>query len=280
VNPGGQTAEAKGRPVVHHLSLPNSDDEVLGPTRELAAVRARLETAEFALAHLGPGDKPLEARLQSLVQEAMAHAQAVRNEGRKQIQALVAEAEQLRAFARQGAESSAKQAREEVMRKAGEMLENANRLRLAAEETASQVVRAAQAKYEEAQVRATDLLRSTELAHAETMRKRGEIEQQVVAARAQAQAFLRSSRLEAEARARELTDLARQQLAEAQRQAETIVRNAEQEARMRLRDSNGPPPGGEAQFRREEALAPGVVPTEEVRVNRVDRGRKFGRPQT
>lgn len=280
MNPGGQTAEAKGRPAVHHLSLPNSDDEVIRLTRELAAVRAKLESAEFALAHLGSGDKPLEARLQALVQEAMAEAQEMRNEGRKQIENLVAEAEQLRAFARQGAESSAKQAREEVMKKAGEMLENANRLRLAAEETASQVVRAAQAKYEEAQVRATDLLRSTELAHAETMRKRGEIEQQVVAARAQAQAFLRSSRLEAEARARELTDLARQQLTEAQRQAETIVRNAEQEARLRLRGTSAP--AGEAQFRREEAAGPGLghPPTEEVRVNRVDRGRKFGRPQT
>jgi hypothetical protein len=112
------------------------------------------------------------------------------------------------------------------------------------------------------------------------MRKRGEIEQQVVAARAQAQAFLRSSRLEAEARARELTDLARQQLAEAQRQAETMVRNAEQEARLRLRGTNAP--AGEAQFRREEAAGPGLglPPTEEVSVNRVDRGRKFGRPQT
>ncbi len=117
------------------------------------------------------------------------------------------------------------------------------------------------------------------------MRKRSEIEQQVVAARAQAQAFLRSSRLEAEARSRELTDLARQQLTEAQRQAETIIRNAEQEARLRLRGTSAPV--GEAQFRREEAFAPGAelrsvagAPTEEVRVNRVDRGRKFGRPQT
>lgn len=279
MNSGGQTAEAKGRPAVHHLSLPNSDGELARLAQELAAVRAKLESAEFALAHLGSGDVPLEARLQSLVQAAMTDAQEVRNEGRKQIETLVAEAEQLRAFARQGAESSAKQAREEVMKKAGEMLENANRLRLAAEETAAHVVRAAQAKYEEAQVRATDLLRSTELAHAETMRKRSEIEQQVVAARAQAQAFLRSSRLEAEARARELTDLARQQLTEAQRQAETIVRNAEQEARLRLRGTSAPP--GEAQFRREEVLAPGpAAPSEEVRVNRVDRGRKFGRPQT
>ena len=279
MNSGGQTAEATGRPAVHHLPLPNSDDELARLAQELRAVRAKLESAEFALAHLGSGDEPLEARLQSLVQAAMADAQEVRDEGRKQIETLVAEAEQLRAFARQGAESSAKQAREEVMKKAGEMLENANRLRLAADETASHVVRAAQAKYEEAQARATDLLRSTELAHAETMRKRSEIEQQVVAARAQAQAFLRSSRLEAEARARELTDLARQQLTEAQRQAETIVRNAEQEARHRLRGTSAPV--GEAQFRREEALAPGqVAPTEEVRVNRVDRGRKFGRPQT
>ena len=279
MNSGGQTAEARDRSAVHHLSLPNSDDELARLAQELGAVRARLESAEFALAHLGSGAEPLEARLQSLVQAAMADAQEVRNEGRKQIETLVAEAEQLRAFARQGAESSARQAREEVMKKAGEMLENANRLRLAAEETASQVVRAAQAKYEEAQVRATDLLRSTELAHAETMRKRSEIEQQVVAARAQAQAFLRSSRLEAEARARELSDLARQQLTEAQRQAETIIRNAEQEARLRLRGTSAP--AGEAQFRREEVLAQGLgASTEEVRVNRVDRGRKFGRPQT
>ena len=280
MNQGGQTADVRGRPAVRHLSISNSDAEVLRLTQELASVRARLESAEFALAHLGSGDKPLEARLQSLVHGAIASAQAIRDEGRKQIESLVAEAEQLRAFARQGAESSAKQAREEVMRKAGEMIENANRLRLAAEETASQVVRAAQAKYEEAQLRATDLLRSTELAHAETMRRRGEIEQQVVAARAQAQAFLRSSRLEAEARARDLTDLARQQLAEAQRQAETIVRNAEQEARLRLRGIS--PPAGGAHVRREEAEAPrlGLPPAEEVRVNRVDRGRKFGRPQT
>lgn len=278
MNSGGQTAEAQGRPAVHHLSLPNSDDELLRLAQELASVRAKLESAEFALAHLGSGDEPLEARLQSLVQAAMTDAQEVRNDGRKQIETLVAEAEQLRAFARQGAESSAKQAREEVMKKAGEMLENANRLRLAADETAAHVVRAAQAKYEEAQARATDLLRSTELAHAETMRKRSEIEQQVVAARAQAQAFLRSSRLEAEARARELTDLARQQLTEAQRQAETIIRNAEQEARLRLRGTTAP--AGEAQYRREEVLAPGPGASEEVRVNRVDRGRKFGRPQT
>jgi hypothetical protein len=280
VTQGSQAADVRGRPAVHHLSLPTADDEVVRLTRELAAVRAKLESAEFALAHLGSGDTPLEARLQSLVRGAMAAAQAVREEGRKRVETLVGEAEQLRDFARQGAESSAKQAREEVMRKAGEMIENANRLRLAAEATASQVVRAAQAKYEEAQVRATDLLRSTELAHAETMRRRGEIEQQVVAARAQAEAFVRSSRLEAEARARELTDLARQQLADAQRQAETIVRNAEQEARLRLRGIAAP--AGEAEYRREMTAQPGLdLPsTEEVRVNRVDHGRKFGRPQT
>ena len=57
-----------------------------------------------------------------MVQQAMADAQAMRDDGRRQIEILVAEAEQLRAFARQGAESSAKQAREEVMKKAGEMI--------------------------------------------------------------------------------------------------------------------------------------------------------------
>lgn len=277
---GGQTADIKGRPAVRHLSLSNSDAEVLRLTQELASVRARLESAEFALAHLNSGDKPLGVRLQTLVDGALAAAQAIRDDGRKQIETLVAEAEQLRAFARQGAESSAKQAREEVMRKAGEMIENANRLRLAAEETASQVVRAAQAKYEEAQVRAADLIRSTELAHAETMRRRGEIEQQVIAARAQAQAFLRSSQLEAEARARDLTDLARQQLAEAQRQAETIVRNAEQEVRIRLGGISPPAGDGHVPPKETGGTCLGLPPAEEVRVNRVDRGRKFGRPQS
>lgn len=277
---GGQTADLRGRPAVRHLALSTADAEVLRLTQELDSVRARLEAAEFALAHLGPSDQPLGARLQALVDEAVAAAQAIRDDGRKQIETLVTEAEQLRAFARQGAESSAKQAREEVMKKAGEMIENANRLRLAAEETAARVVRAAQAKYEEAQVRATDLLRSTELAHAETMRRRGEIEQQVVAARAQAQAFLRSSRLEAEARARDLTDLARQQLAEAQRQAETIVRNAEQEARLRLGGITAPAGGFQVRREETEASGLGLPSTEEARVNRVDRGRKFGRPQT
>jgi hypothetical protein len=282
VNQGGPTAEATERVAVHNLAPPNSTDEVLRLTRELAAVRAKLDSAEFALSHLGSSEQPLEARLQTLVRHAMAEAQALRLEGRRQVETLVAEAEQLRAFARQGAESSAKQARDDVMKRAGEMLENANRLRLAAEETAAHVVRAAEAQYEEAKARANDLLRSTELAHAETMRKRAEIEQQVVAARAQAQAFLRSSQLEAEARARDLTDLARQQLVDAQRQAETIIRNAEQEARMKLRGSTSAdaPASSETSFWREETVPQSDrANPDQARVNRVDRGRKFGRPQ-
>jgi hypothetical protein len=276
VNPGGRTTEAQ--PAVRHLSIPTSEDEILRLTGELAEVRARLESAEFALAHLGPGNQPLERRLEELLQKARADADRVRSEGRRHVQILVAEAEQLRAFARQGAESSARQAREEMMNKAGEMIEDANRLRLAAEETAALLARAAQAKYQEAQARANDLLRSTELAHAETIRKRSEIEQQVTAARAQAQAFVRSSRLEAEARARELTDLARQQLAAAQQQAEVIIRNAEHEARRRLKLANQSPT--EDPFWRDQPAAEhNAVAPEAGRINRVDHGRKFGRPQ-
>jgi hypothetical protein len=276
VNPGGRTTEAQ--PAVRHLSIPTSEDEILRLTGELAEVRARLESAEFALAHLGPGNQPLERRLEELLQKARADADRVRSEGRRHVQILVAEAEQLRAFARQGAESSARQAREEMMNKAGEMIEDANRLRLAAEETAALLARAAQAKYQEAQARANDLLRSTELAHAETIRKRSEIEQQVTAARAQAQAFVRSSRLEAEARARELTDLARQQLAAAQQQAEVIIRNAEHEARRRLKLANHSPT--EDPFWRDQPAAEhNAVAPEAGRINRVDHGRKFGRPQ-
>ena len=276
MNPGGRTTEAK--PAVRHLSVPNSEDEVHRLTRELAEVRTRLESAEFALAHLGPGNQPLEPRLEAMLQRALADAERVRSEGRRHVKILVAEAEQLRAFARQGAESSARQARDEMTNKASEMIEDANRLRLAAEETAALLARAAQAKYQEAQARATDLLRSTELAHAEAIRKRSEIEQQVIAARAQAQAFIRSSRLEAEARARELTDLAQQQLAAAQQQAEVIVRNAEHEARRTLKMANHS--SSEDQFWRDQpAGEPGAIGSDERRVTRVDHGRKFGRPQ-
>ena len=275
MNPGGQTTEAEA--AVRHLSIPSSEEEVLRLTRELAEVRTRLESAEFALAHLGPGNQPLEPRLEEMLQRAMADAERVRSEGRRHVQILVAEAEQLRAFARQGAESSARQAREEMKNKASEMIEDANRLRLAAEETAALLARAAQAKYQEAQARANDLLRSTELAHAEAIRKRSEIEQQVVAARAQAQAFVRSSRLEAEARARELTDFAHQQLAAAQQQAEVIIRNAEHEARRRLKVANHSSTEGPF-WRDQPAEEPSAIAPDEARINRVDHGRKFGRP--
>ena len=276
MNPATQTTEAK--PAVRHLAIPSPEEEVARLTRELAAAQARLESAEFALTHLGPDNQPLEARLEAMVQKAVADAHKVRTEGRRHVQILVAEAEQLRAFARQGAESSARQAREEVKQKASEMIENADQLRLAAEETAAVLARAAQAKYQEAQARANDLLRSTELAHAEAIRKRSEIEQQVIAARAQAEAFIRSSRLEAEARARELTDLAHQQLAAAQQQAELIIRNAEYEARRRLQAPNHS--STEKPFWRDEPLAgQKAASPPEGHVNRVDHGRKFGRPQ-
>jgi hypothetical protein len=268
------SAELTERHVSQQLLPTSSEEEVVRLTRKLASMRDRLESAEFALTHLGAGDQPLEGRLQNLVHAAMAEAQTMRLEARSQIGIIVAEAEQLRAFARQEAESSARQAREEVMKKAEEMLEDANRLRLVAEESAAQVVRAAQAKGEEAEARAADLLRSTELAHSEATRRRSEIEQQVVAARAQAQAFLRSASLEAEARARDLTNLAHQQLADAQRQAEAIISNAEQEARTRLAaaslslSSEGP---GSQQ---------GNSESEDSGFNRVGYGRKFGRPHS
>ena len=268
----GPTAETTDRPVIHHVPHPSTEEEVARLTRKLASMRDRLESAEFALSHLGVDGQPLEERLQNMVQAAVAEAQTLRLEARSQIGIIVAEAEQLRAFARQEAESSARDARDEVMKKAEEMIEDANRLRLGAEETATQLIRAEQARAEEAEGRVADLLRSTELAHSEAIRRREEIEEQVVAARAQAQAFVRSASLEAEARARDLTDLAHQQLADAQRQAETIISSAELEARTRLAAVSIPPfaedPGSQAEISGPEA------------VRRVDYGRKFGRPQS
>ena len=279
----GPTAETTDRPAVRDLSVPNPDEDVAHLSRELASVRARLQSAEFALAHLGPADQPLEIRLVNMVAAAQAQAQALRDEGRQQVEALVAEAEQLRAFARQAVEDGARQGREEVMKRAEEMLEDANSLRLAAEKTAAELMRAAYAKHAEAEVRAADLLRSTELAHAEVTRQRFEIEQQFLAARAQAQAFLLSSTLEAEARSRDLTDLARQQLADAQHQAETIIGNAEQEARHRLESAANSPSSRSDSHGDAEALTRPAASEADQASNKPEvLGRKamFGRPQS
>ena len=111
------------------------------------------------------------------------------------------------------------------------------------------------------------------------MRKRSEIEQQVIAARAQAQAFVRSSRLEAEARARELTDLAHSNSpppsGRRRRSSATPSRR-----RGETQGSKVPLDREKPVQAREAAPSHNPAPTEEGRINRVDHGRKFGRPQT
>lgn len=276
MNPA-RTTPARGH---YDEALADSEREVLRLRRELRSTRDRLEAAEFVLAHLGQNGEGLETRLQSLVDKATADVGGMRAEGRRQVQMLVAEAEELRALAREGAAAAASQARDEVVKRAGEMLEDANRLRVAADHAASQTLRSAQAKYQEAEARATDLNRAAEQAHADVFRQRSDLEQQIVAARGQAQAFLRSSRLEAEARARELTDLAHRQLADAQRQGESIVRTAEHEARRILGVVPNADPTWKPGPENASLVRPVNAASPETQVNRVDHGRKFGRPQS
>lgn len=208
-----------------------SPDEVARLRQELAVSQDKLEAAEWALAHLGSATKPLEQRVQEMVEQAVAEAQRVRAEARIYVETLVAEAEQLRNFARQGAESSAKQARQEVVDKAGAILEDAKNLRATAEQQAAQHLRAAQARYQEVKARADDLQRSTEQTLAEALERKAELDRQVAEARERAAAIMRVARTEAEARSRELIELAQKQLHIAQQEAERILRTAERASR-------------------------------------------------
>jgi vacuolar-type H+-ATPase subunit H len=210
---------------------PNEPEDVAGLQRELAVVRDKLEAAEWALAHIGSATKPLEDRLKRLVSEAVTEAQRIRTEARTQVEALIAEAEQLKDFARQGAEASAEQARQEVVDKAQAMLDNASRLQAAAEEQAAHHLRAAQARYQEVKTRAVDLQRTTEQALNEAIERKNEVDRQVAEARERAASIIRLAQGEAEARSNELIELARKQLHQAQQEAEQIIRRAEQVAR-------------------------------------------------
>jgi hypothetical protein len=205
-------------------------DEVGSLRHELALASEKLEAAEWALAHLGSGDQPLERRLHALVEQAIADAQRIRTEARIQVETLVAEAEQLRDFARQGAEGSARQAREEVILKMAEMVEDAKRLRASAEQQAAEIVRTAQARYAEVKARADDLQRTTEQTLATALEKKAEVDRAIVDARERAGSIMRTAKAEAEVRAREMIELARTQLASAQQEAEGIMRVAEQQA--------------------------------------------------
>jgi hypothetical protein len=208
-----------------------NSDEVARLRQELAVSQDKLEAAEWALAHLGSATKPLAQRVQKMVEQAVAEAQHVRAEARTHVETLVAEAEQLRNFARQGAESSAKHARQEVVDKAGAMLEDAKNLRATAEKQAAQHLRAAQARYQEVKARADDLQRSAERTLAEATERKAELDRQVAEARERAAAILRVARTEAEARSRELIALAQKQLHIAQQEGERILRAAERASR-------------------------------------------------
>ncbi len=265
---------------VRHLATPSPEDEVARLTRELAAVRARLESAEFALTHLGPGDQPLEARLEAHGAESRGRRpepcgrrpQAGRDP-RRRSRAASGLCPPGRRIERQ---AGSRRSDEEGERDArGCQPSPARRRRdrcqvgpgrpgqISKRPRRGPTTCSARPSWPTPKPSASDP-RSSSRSSPPAPRP---------------QAFIRSSRLEAEARARELTDLAHQQLADAQRQAETDhprMPNTKPDEDSRHPITHRPRSRSGA-----TNLRPGKAQPRRPRghVNRVDHGRKFGRPQ-
>lgn len=214
-------------------SSDRGDDRVVRLEAELAAARTRLEAAEWALAHIA-GDEPLEERLHTLVSRATAEAQRIRAEARRQAELLVAEAEQLRSFARHGANEAAGHARVEVTRQAQALVHDAARLRAAAQQQASQMIRAAEAEKEVIQAQMEEIGRTAEQIYVESAQRREEVDGIIAQAREQADLILRNARSAAEARNKELSESASRRLKSAQEDADKMLQMASQTVRRRM----------------------------------------------
>lgn len=220
---------------------PRSESESAGPASDrverleadLAANRSKLEAAEWALAHLG-GEQPVEERIQAMVRKATAEAARIRNDARRHAELLVAEAEQLRSFARHGAKEAASQAKEEITRQAKTLLDDAVRLRNAARQEAAQLVRAAEAERDIIQAQMEEIGRTAEEIYVDAARRREEVDGLIAKAREQADAILRNARTVAEARNKELNESAQRRLKTAQEDADKMLQMASQTVRRRM----------------------------------------------
>ncbi len=199
---------------------------------ELAAMATRLESAEWALSHLG-GEAPLEQRLHILAERAVAEAQRIREEARHQAERVVAEADQLRSFARYGAQQAAGQARDEIARQAEALLEDAARLRTAAQKEAAHIIRSAELQRELIGAQMEEISRMAQDIYADASARRQEVDAMIAQARGQADLILRQARTAAEARGRELLEAAGRRLKSAQEDADKMVELASQNVRRR-----------------------------------------------
>ncbi|MGH8923928.1 MAG: hypothetical protein ACRDWA_04690 [Acidimicrobiia bacterium] len=195
--------------------------------RDLDEARGRLAEAEWALAHLGSSDAPLEGRLQKLISAARDEAALIRAEARQQAETLVREAERLRAMAQQAAAGGSEQAKRQIAQKVSEMVANADQLRINAERRAAEIIKEASESVAPAQARTDELVRLIARQEVEL----GELHAMVKEARAQADSIIRNAQVEAVARVEELTERARQRLDAARIESERIVAAAHDRAR-------------------------------------------------
>ena len=194
--------------------------------RDLEATRARLAEAEWALAHLQPDGSVLDERLRDMVASARAEALEIRERARQQAEQLVIEAERLRLMAEQAAQGGTEHARKEIARKVTDMVSNADQLRINAERQAAEIIAHARESVSPQLNRIEDL--EAQIAEAEA--KLGAIDTELRDARRQADSIVRNARLEADARVEELTERARQRLEAARIEAERIVSAAQERA--------------------------------------------------
>lgn len=206
--------------------LGQMDIEQLG--LEVDTLRARLQEAEWALAHLGSSNSPLEARISEMLSAARQEALLTRTEARQQAESLVREAEKLRVMAQHAAAGGTDQARKDVARKVNEMVEGADQLRRNAERQAAELIKEAEASVAPAEARANELAQLIADRELELRRIEGDLAD----ARRQADSIIRHAKVEAEARIEEMSERARQRLEAAQLEAERIIATANDRTRF------------------------------------------------
>ena len=214
----GTTSSSHDRTAAVH-----SDGEVAQLKREVADLRSQLESAVWALSHLG-GDAPLDRRAQALVSHALAEAERIRSEARNKVEQVVADAERLRELARQGAHEAAQQARGHVSKEAHRLLVDATQLTAAAQKEAEDMRRRAK-PCAIVQQQIEEIGRTAEEIYADATKRRQEVDGMIAQAREQADHILRNARAAAEQRSRELTESAQRRLKTAQEDADRMDRD-------------------------------------------------------
>lgn len=193
---------------------------------ELETIRSRLVEAEWALAHLGPDGEALENRILAMVDAARREAATIREEARTQAESLVNEAERLRLMAEQAAAGGTEHARKEIARKVADMVAKADQLRISAERQAAEIIATAKESVAPQLARIEQL--DAQIAASEA--KLAGVDAILIDARNKADSIIRNARIEADARVEELTERARGRLEAARLEAERILASAQERA--------------------------------------------------